>query len=398
MDKSVQAAFTDLRVSNIGVARAPNGHYFVSSRRSSSDGFHDILEFDSQGKFVQSILQPAEAQSDFQGIRDLAWDGRTDASSRIWGGHAGSLLHALDWSQGIFVSGESRQLITFDGLAIDALAIADVEGSPVFIGASAAALARNPAFAGNRVNYHRVADGLPARNSTSDVGSGTGKWGAGYDPARDVVWWHIDDAAGNPNPNESRSVFKEMDMATGLLTGQVVQGDPAVSGEAYGCDYYVDQNGDGVLVYLVTSAKGQRMFGDVVAEMYLRAGFGDPCGGKMFARGESFVGSNGFRLQLREATGPNAGFAFLFQGRAQAEPGLLIPGVLDCALLLDPGAFANLGSAMISAGTALKLRPIPNDPALEGHLVGFQWLIPGDPSLLPAAMSDLVYLRLSTNL
>ncbi|MHC5066512.1 MAG: hypothetical protein ACYTG5_21360, partial [Planctomycetota bacterium] len=358
IDRSVGNATGSARLSSMGVARAPNGHYFVSSRRSSSSGLHDILEFDPAGVFIQSIAQPAEAQFDFLGIRDLAWDGRTDANSRIWGGHSGTTLYALDWASGVFDSGEARQLFDFDGLAIDALAISDTEGTHTFVGASAAALAIGPGFGGNRVNYHRISDGLPLRNSTSDVGSGTGKWGAGYDPARNVVWWHIDDAAGNRNPNDSRSVFKEMDLETGLLTGQVVQGNPRVGGEAYGCDFYVDQNGDGVLVYLVTSAENQRKFGDVVAELYLRAGFGDACGGRMFARGESFVGNTGFRLQLRQAMEPNAGLAFLFQGPAQQEPGLIIPGVLDCSLLLDPGAFSNLGSANINAGTALKVRSI----------------------------------------
>jgi len=230
------------------------------------------------------------------------------------------------------------------------------------------------------------------------VGSGAGKWGAGYDAVQDVVWWHIDDAAGNPNPNDSRTVFKEMDLRTGALTGQVIQGDRAVGGEAYGCDFYQDQNGDGVLVYLVTSAKNQRAFGDVVAELFARGEYGDPCGGRIAARGESFVGNTGFRLSLRDVGGSNSGFAFLFQGAPQALPGLIIPGILDCPLLLDLGGFFNLGSATINAGTALKLRSIPNDPAFEGRFVAFQWLIPGDPSFLPVRMSDVAYLRLSTNL
>jgi len=394
---AVLDATGEVALNFLGVARTPNGHYFLSSKRRTIGGQHELLEFDSLGRFLAVHSQPVEVQTDFLGLRDLAWDGAEDSGSRIWGGVRGLSVYGFDWAQGVFHPSDVRVLHGFEGVAIHNLAIAEIDGDPVFVAASAPALDTGPGFFGNRVNYHRVADGLPARNSTADVGSGAGKWGAAYDAVADVVWWHIDDAAGNPNPNGSRTVFKEMDMSTGRLTGQIFQGYRSLGGEANGCEFYQDRLGDGVMLSLVSSAKQMSPFSDAVVEMYARGQFGSPCGGEIRIIGEAFIGHSTWSLGLDAVVSDSGSQGILLQGPQVIVPGLVIPGILSCPLLLSPPSMINLGSAPIRRESATHPRPLPNDVGITGVLIAYQWLIFGDSPALPATLSDGVLVRIGTN-
>lgn len=390
----------------IGIARTPDGHYFVSSRRRFASGDHEIIEFGPEGALIATYQQPSDLNGDGLGIRDLAWDGSVGDASRIWGGVTGGELIGFDWQAGVFRAEDRRVLGGYVGPTVDNVTIVELGGQPAFLTSSGQFSAPTQGSPGNQVNYHPLEGGQPVRPPSSEVGSGVGKFGAAFDPVRASVWWHVDDAAGNPNPNASRSLLKEMDLVTGGLTGLTFRGSVVDGGQANGCEFYEDDFGHPVLVYLVSGPGGHPERSDVAVECYARFAFGEACGGRLSYNTEPYAGNQGgdegapWGIRLTDIPENGLGLAWLWRS-ATSVPGFGVPGIIDCDFYLNTSALADQGSAAVSmgssGGSALWLLPIPVSTALIGEAVSFQALVPS-PTVFPFQMSEAGALVITSGL
>ncbi len=231
-----------------------------------------------------------------------------------------------------------------------------------------------------------------------------GKNGAAWDTIRDTIWWQMDNRNENPNPNQSGTRFIEMDL-DGTLTGQIIQGAREIGGRALGCDMYVDAQGNRVLAYLVdTGAGSDNPLGitvgeDIIVEMYAGFAYGTSCGGDIGFATEPYIGNLGWTVTLENAPANPLGAAFLFRGRPTAPPGLVLPGLINCGLLLDVTSLIGEGGTLpLVAGEASRVRPLPDDLSLVGAEAAFQWLLPSNLNVLPLDLSDAGAFMVSTNL
>ncbi|MHC5062729.1 MAG: hypothetical protein ACYTG5_02000 [Planctomycetota bacterium] len=394
----------------LGVARTPDGHYFVSTRRSLTSGQHKYYEFDSAGALVARHDQPSANFNDPEGYLDLAWDGQTGLGSMLWAGMTGSTLQGFNWQLGIFDSAAQVTLEDFDGVRVSCLAIAELEGSPIFVSSDSCppSSANEVRIPGSPVHYHAF-DGSTLQDRTPDptpdVIESTlacrpdqipeGKFGAAYDPLSQTVWWHVDARHDNPNPNGSLTRFFATDLE-GNATGMVFQGDRAIGGVANGCEFYVDAFGNGVMVYLVGSDENRNKRGETMVEVYGRFAYGETCSGRIGFDGECFLGRQDWGMSLSEVPDGHAGVAVLWRGAGLFPPGIpATPGLNNCALNIE--FRQTMGVANIVDGQANWPLRVPSSSSLLGFEAAFQWLVPGSPDLLPLDLSRAGSVRIGAN-
>ncbi len=402
-----------------GVIRLPNGRYLISATSDVWPGVsHKYFEFDTGGSYLATYDQPANTAGNQWGMNDMAWDGEAGPDSRVWAGYAGSGINSFDWQNGIndpIVSPGSpnglRILTGYQGNWVQCAAIAEVDGVKIFVSADFGNPNPHvsPPAPGHPVNYHQMPSfssnlpqwQAPTRDFTPPdlVALGpdnTGKWGAAYDHLRGTVWWHVDLGTVSQNLNGSRTRFLEMDMS-GELTGRVFQGDRDIAGRAWGCEMYLDDNGDLVMVYLVSNATDTGLTEVSMVEVYAGFQYGSSCGGSISYEQEPFIGNSTWTITLSDAPDNSLNSAFLFRGQVAGTP-LSFPGVINCPSLIDLGKFRNLGAFPLSAGAASFVQPIPDDISFVGLDVAFQWLLPSGPQILPLDMSDAGVARIGSNL
>lgn len=391
----------------IGAARLPNGHYIISANRAAGTaGTHKFFELNSDGSFLAVIDQPNKRTPFISGLQDLAWDGRSGPESRIWAG-GGKLVFPYDWQVGAFepvpITG-GKALIGFVSSQIQAAAIADIGGQMVLICADWP----NPGAlfgTGSPVHFYTLNTDNPLTQfqprtpdfTDPDLPTGQpdfGKFGAAYDSVRGTVWWSLDMRRTNPNPNHSGIRFVEMDL-TGALTGKVYQGDRGIGGDANGCEIYQDESGNTVMVY-ITAKLGIGGL-DRLVEVYGGFEFGATCGGQVSYVTEPFIGNTDFQILLNDAPANFTNTAFLFFGRAAVPPGLVIPGINNCGLLLSLDSLRSMGVPDLISGKASIGRSLPDQQSLVGAEVSFQWLLPTAPNFLPLDLSNAGALTIGSN-
>lgn len=396
----------------IGVARLPNGHYIISANRAVGVPLvspHKFFELNSDGSFLAAIDQPDRTATLISGLQDLAWDGLTGPESRIHAGF-GKLLFAYDWHGGVFdlvPITAGKLLAGYVGSQVQGAAIADIDGQLVLISAHW----ENPedAFSiGSPVNYHTLDAANPLtlfKAATDDFTDPDpalppedfGKFGAAYDSVRETVWWSLDMQNTNPNPNHSALRFVEVDLA-GDLTGKVYQGDRNIGGAAHGCEIYQDEFGNTVMVYMSSDLSVNGL--EVLVEVYGGFEFGASCGGSVSYVTEPFIGNADFQIRLSGAPQNFTNTAFLFRGQAVPLPGLTIPGINNCGLLLDLGGLRQMGAGALPlvAGAVSFDQALPDLAGLVGFELSFQWLLPTAPAILPLDLSDAGTLTIGSNL
>ncbi len=393
----------------LGVARTPNGHYFVSTRKTFNSIFHQYYEFDASGQFVASYSQPIAILSDPHGTLDLALDGGDGPDSRIWAGLTGSILLPFDWQTGTFDVAGIVTLTDYFGNTVASLTLAQANGETIFISADSCppSNANEVHTPGSPVNYHLL-DGSLFQEITADPSPlvkvptqgcrpelvPEGKYGAAFDAHSETVWWHVDVRESNPNPNGSMTRFFATD-PSGRAKGMVFQGDRSIGGVAGGCEFYEDSFGNGVLVYLVGDDPTRRRRGNRVVEVYGRFDFGDGCSGSIDFDSECFIGNENWAIDLIDVPPGSADTALLWRGQAQVPPLFpAIPGISSCGLSIS--LLADLGTARVVAGKASRALPVPNSLSLVGAEVAFQWLVPGAPLPLPLSLSRAGSVRIAT--
>ncbi|MHC5066513.1 MAG: hypothetical protein ACYTG5_21365 [Planctomycetota bacterium] len=402
-----------------GVVRLPNGNYLVSSTRHVAGTAHKYYEVAADGTVVVVADQPDRTAVDPVGFNDLAWDGETGASSRVWAGMAGSGINSYDWNAGVFdpnINPGNLQtgLKIMDGWIGNfpqGAAIVDVGGQKVFVSADIQNpnFLSNPTFAGTPVNYHLLGSftaNLPKfQEPTPDISYpdvtvlgqiNSGKWGAAGDPINGTVWWHVDLPTASPNPNASRTRFVEMDM-NGNVTGQVFQGDRGVGGVGWGCEMYVNGDGDLVMVYLVGVPEIDPNADAVLVEVDAAFNFGSSCGGEISYSGEPFIGSSEWTINLDNAPSNPFDAAILFRGQPLPAPGTILPGLNNCGLLVDLAGVRSLGALPLVNGTAAYVQNLPEDTGLVGLRPTYQWLLPSSMAILPLDLSDAGIARVGTS-
>lgn len=402
-----------------GVVRLPNGNYIVSASKRSSSTAHKFFEIAADGTLVNSSDQPNGTNADNLGLSDLAWDRETTVNSRIWAGFAGKGINSFDWQTFAFdPSFNPANLQTglkimdgWRGSFVQCSAIADVDGQKIFVSAdifNPNPLVNPPTF-GTPVNYHTLGSLTPDifkfKEPTPDISDpdvtilgadNSGKWGAAYDPLRSTIWWHVDLPTASANANGSRTRFIEMDL-NGDRTGQIFQGDRGVGGLAWGCEMYVDGNGELITVYLIGGAQGAPAGDAVLVEIKSRFQFGSSCGGDISYAGEPFIGSDAWMIHLDNAPVNAFGPAILARGIADLGAGTLIPGINNCPLMLTLVGFRDMGSHLQVNGSASFLQVIPQITSLVGIEISYQWLLPG-PQVLPFNLSDAGAARIGSDM
>ncbi|MHC5066298.1 MAG: hypothetical protein ACYTG5_20255 [Planctomycetota bacterium] len=392
----------------IGVVRLPDGHYIVSANRAKGSSLgspHKFFELGPDGRYLAGFDQPAVTATKISGLQDLAWDRRSDPGSRVWSGF-GKLLFAFDWQAGVFelqpVTG-GKLLTGFQGVQVQGAAIASIGGQDVLVTSDAPNPA--PGFAGSPINYHLLNAANPLakfRAGTPDISDadqlGTppdfGKFGAAYDPISESIWWAVDLQHSNPNPNQSPLRFIEMDQ-NGNLTGQVYQGNRSIGGAANGCEIYINEDGEVVMVYVAYDLSVDGF--EKIVEVYGRFRYGDSCGGEISFVGEPFIDSPELRIRLSGAPANFLDAAIILRGRPVELPGVMIPGITNCPVLMDLGSFRAVATLPLQAGAATFIQRIPGFPSLLDQELAFQWLLPTAPYVLPLDLSPAGSLRIGSN-
>ncbi|MHC5064577.1 MAG: hypothetical protein ACYTG5_11460 [Planctomycetota bacterium] len=401
-----------------GVIRMPNGRYLISATSDVWPGVsHKYFEFNSDGSYLATYDQPANTAANQWGMNDMAWDGEAGPDSRIWAGYAGSGINSFDWQNGVndpIVSPGSpnglRILSGYQGNWVQCAAIAEVDGVKIFVSSDFGNPNphQSPPAPGHPVNYHQMpsfsSDLAQWQAPTPDIsppdlvaisGENTGKWGAAFDPQRGTVWWHMDLATATPNANGNRTRFMEMDMS-GQLTGQVYQGDRDIAGRAWGCEMYINDDGELIMVYLVSDATGTGTAEVSMVEVYGGFQYGSSCGGSISYEQEPFIGNSTWTIKLDGAPDNSLNSAILFRGGVAPTP-VSFPGVINCPSLINLGNFRNLGVFALNGGSSSYLQPIPDDAGFIGLDVAFQWLLPSGPDVLPLDLSDAGVARIGSN-
>ncbi|MHC5064841.1 MAG: hypothetical protein ACYTG5_12805 [Planctomycetota bacterium] len=397
-----------------GVVRLPNGNYLVSQGQNGG-AIKKYMEIQPDGTVVLTINQPYlnGANGDL-GLTGIGWDQDTSPDSRIWGGRAKSMA-SYDWQAQAFDAifnptnpGVGLKVLTgFQGNSVRAATVAVINGEQIFVSAD------NEEADGT--NYHRI--GFPVADApewqpstpsfnpqlgTYNFSGDTGRLGAGFNPVTETIWWHIDAAEFNPNPNHSGTRFFEMTM-DGNATGKVFQGDRSIGGRAAGCDVYVDSSGDQVIAYLVNMGDARynplevEGGNDVLVEVYAGFSFGTGCEGDISYLNEPYISSGEFSITLANAGSNPLGAAILFRGGVDTV-GLQIPGINNCPLNVSLANFRNLGALPLNNGEASYVQNLPDDTNLIGVEVAYQWLLPTGLNVLPLNLSDPGAIRVGTNL
>ena len=419
LSAAIRAATGNSHPAFSGVVRMPNGNYIVSASRDTLFAPHKFFEVAVDGTLVNSADQPNGTSSDALGLNDLAWDGETTAGSRIWAGFAGKGIYSFDWQTSAFdpvfnpanLQTGLKIMDGWQGKFVQCSAIADVGGEKVFVSSDIANPnpLTNPPTLGRPINYHTLGSVTPDvfkfQEPTPDIsdpdvtilGAGdSGKWGAAYDPFRGTIWWHVDLPTASANTNGSRTRFIEMDM-NGDRTGQIFQGNCDIGGIGWGCEMFVDESGELIMVYIVSGAQGAPDVDAVLVEVKSSFQFGSGCGGEISYAGEPFTGSDAWMIKLDNAPANSLGSAALSRGSADQGGGTLIPGITNCPLLLNLNGFRDLGFHPLADGSASFIQVIPQIPALVGLDVSYQWLLPG-PTTFPFDLSNAGAARIGSGM
>ncbi len=405
-----------------GVVRLPNGHYLLSHGPNGGPPNgrpHEYFELDSDGTYITNIDQPflTGANGDF-GLTDLSWDKLSGPNSRIWAGRAKAIM-SYDWQIQAFddtiIPGSANGLhllSSFQGADVRCTTIGQKDGLQIIVTGDNNR-GPNGQLDTAGVNYHVM--GLPVSDFptwqpstpsfTGILGAfDLGKNGAAWDTIRDTIWWQMDNRSENPNPNRSGTRFIEMDL-DGTLTGKIIQGAREIGGRALGCDMYIDAQGNRVLAYLVDAGSGgDNPLGlpsgeDILIEMYAGFQFGGTCGGDISYQTEPYIGNLDWTVTLQNAPANPLSVAFLFRGRPAAPPGLTLPGLINCGLLLELSSLISQGGNIpLVNGEASFIRQLPNDTGLIGAEATFQWLLPTSLTVLPLNLSDAGAFMVGSNL
>jgi len=427
-----------------GVVRLPNGHYLVTSEAAiNTSSGHKVFEMASDGTYLATYDQPDYTSLDSRGLRDMGWDMETGPDSRIWSGGENRAISSYDWHNNTFdpnVSVGPTGLKILDGWAGNAvwcIAVADIDGKKVLVSADAPnpdlvnPNAQGEFFPGRPTNWHTIETpaigvGVPNnpfnafakfRDPTPDPtdqdlplipgsfedNQDAGKYGLAYDPVHGTLWYSVDERYTHGNPNENSLRFIEMDLE-GNRTGKYFQGsreiieiDPdtletSYSGEARGCEFYVDANGDLVLVYMAAFQD------EFIVEVHGSFDTGVSCnGGDIGYINDPYLGNlDGFSVTLKNAPDNPLGAAILFRGVA-AVNGVQFPGINNCPLWVDLGSFRNMGAFLLNNGETSYQQPIPDDLNLLGFEATWQWLLPTNANVLPLDLSSAAITRVSEN-
>jgi len=433
-------------LSNTAAARVPNGHYIVSSSAVVStdpavpnpSSRHVFYEIDANGTVLATYEQPAFANLDGRGLQDLGWDQDSSPDSLIWSGTDGRAIVAFDWHTGTFgelisfTTNGIKVLSGFQGNSVFCCTVADIGGTKVLVTADTAnpdAVNFNPPFPGDPTNWHVIqtpAVGVQPggeftefakfRDPTPDPTDGdavlgnafqdAGKFGLAFDPVHETLWYAVDEEFADPNPIGSNLRFIEMDL-DGNRTGKVFAaprsiaefGDPlgTLYPLARGCEMYVDDDGSLVMLYVGAIIGGSSH--EIMVEVNGSFDFGAGCGGGDIGyETEPFVGNlDDFNITLANAPANPLNTAFLFRNSPVAEPGLTVPGINNCGLLLSLSNIRSMGVFTLNNGAASFHQRLPDDQGLVGIEVGFQWLLPTSAGFLPFDLPAAGVVRLSEN-
>lgn len=165
-------------------------------------------------------------------------------------------------------------------------------------------------------------------------------------------------------------------------------------GEARGVQFYVDGAGDLVVAYIAAFAD------EVLVEMHAGFDFGASCGGDIGWQNEPFVGNvDNFTITLENAPSNPLGRAFLFRAPPVAAPGLSLPGITNCGVLLSLGSLQSMGGTLVlTNGSASFHQVLPDNQSIVGVEIGYQWLLPSGPAILPLDASAAGVVRIGENM
>ncbi len=415
--------YNDIR----GIVRLPNGNpskrtYLVSSGQDGgATKKYMEIEVDTGTGDVTALLtvdQPSwthnGAGGDW-GLTDLSWDYDNTADSRVWAGVAKG-TQSYDWQNGQFEGpvvlppGNSgygfKVLQPFTGNSVRAATVALWDGKKVFVSCDNEE--------GDPTNYHELptVNFLAAAPKWQDptpfppvtIGNfDIGRMGAAFNPNSETVWWQIDQADSNPNPNASGSLFHEMDR-DGNWTGQIIQGRRDVGGRASGCSIFIDEFGNAILTYVVDMNGADNILGleeghDIAAEMHIDFEFGSGCQGNVGYVGDPYIGNLDFAITITDGDSGNNPLNAAILIRGSADPiGFQLPGINNCALNISLATFNNRGSVVMTNGAANFPRPLPADLNLIGAEASWQWLLPSGAAILPLDLSSAGSVRVGSDM
>lgn len=396
-----------------GVARIPTGNYIVCATRINDLTAHRLYEITPDGTFVSDYEAPSWTAVDFDGFRDLAWDGKTDGTSRVWGGMDGKGISAFDWNLGEF-SGfatiANGSLRFYQGNQVDCLTFVDIGSDKVAVACEwFTPNVLDPD--GSRINYNTVPSSFtyfsdvfeqyqPTLPDWQEVGD-TSKRGAAWDPATQTIWWHVDRRNNNPNPNAARTTFVETDVQCNP-TGKILANhfDVGVGPQTLplGCEIYEDGDGNAVMVYAVSGAPGDDAQNDRVVEIYSRFTYGDGCNGSIGYNTEAYIGNTAWEITVDDVNAPLGGV--LWRGTPSFLPGVALAPFVNptCDLHVNLTGFVTVNPAAAPGPSLSWGLSIPNDGALIGAEAAFQALIPTLPAALPLDLTDAGYISVTSNL
>jgi hypothetical protein len=359
----------------LGTCRAPNGHYYVSGRRNtaSTANPNNLFEFDANGAFVAVLPQPgaASAPGSAWGIRDLAWDGGTGASSRIYGGLENSVtggrVYAFDWNIGVFDPASDIVLAAPVNSVVRALAYDTA----------------NQTFAatnfGGAIEYF---DKTGAVTKPTTTNPSTTTYGLAYDPQKSTYWAFGQGGSGR-TATTTQVVFTEFDAATGAATGQQAIGDLSIPGSvpggtAGGVDFTTIQ-GLPTLLYLTQATS------DSIVAVVGRFEYANGCNGDIGFFSAAYPGNASWALTVKNVPATVAS-AFPCIGAASVAGIPILPSLLCGPLNLNPAVFFDCGPPQPVAGGAQFSLAIPSTAA--NARLAFQWIFIDPAAALPIRLSE----------
>ena len=243
-------------IANLGIEFAW-GYYFVSRRGDGTTGGQFISQFDSDWNLVEDYVQATLA---------TPWGGRDGAAiesenALFFGADAGELIE-YRWDPTTERLDLSQTQTIFTSVPGTVRALAWDSDNEVFVTKS---------FAGGISIFDRT--GGLVDLGDADISA----YGAAYDPTTQTVWFHGYRAGTTGAADAPKTRIAEWDPATGDLTGNEFDTDPAgdtvfVGYIAGGMDIIVD----GSDVTAVTLSQGDPFD---FAQAFALAGDGEPCGG-----------------------------------------------------------------------------------------------------------------------
>jgi hypothetical protein len=370
----------------LGVERAPNGHFYVSGRRNTTNTAlpNNLFDFDAAGNFVAVVAQPGLASSAGAawGIRDLAWDGGTGATSRIYGGlenaTTANKVYAFDWNTGAFDAASDITLAAPVNNTVRALGYDS--GNNVFAATN---------WSGAIEYFDKT--GAVAKPTTANPSTFT--YGLAYDAQKKTYWAH-GQGGSTRTATTTQVVFVEFDANTGAASGQQFIGDLSIPGTAPGgiaggLGFYTTASNQPAMVYLTQATS------DAIVTVHGRFEYATGCAGagdiSFFS--EAYAGNANWALTVGGIPGGVAS-AFPCYGAPSPAGIPILPALLCGPLNLNLAIFFDCGPAQPVAGGGAQFNlPIPATAA--GAQLAFQWIyIGGLPNPVKLTEAGMIWVAM----